>query len=178
MCREDELQRQRRRPAVTEPLAHSPKRFTRHALLELVLAATPHTVVLLGDVDELEVDRERSDHRGLLVEREPAHGTTQLVARRAFASLPRQQADLLLGGEQLLAALLDQQTTEHVAEEPNVTPEPRVRAHRPILTARNGRAPPTRAASSLEGLAGFERRIADDDWCGACGPVCETEVAR
>src|SRR2546430_1625258 len=99
-------------------------------------------MVLLRDVDELEVDGERTDHRRLLIERERAHRVPQLHARRTLARLPREQADSLLGGEQLPPLLLDQHATEHVTEKPNVTPEPRVRAHRPILTARSGRTPP------------------------------------
>ena len=98
--------------------------------------------MLLGDVDELEVDGEGPDHRRLPIEREQAHRIPQLVARPTLARLPREQPDPFLRGEQLLALLLDQYVTEHVTEKPNVTPEPRVRAHRPILNARRGRTPP------------------------------------
>src|SRR5436305_827884 len=56
--------------------------------------------MLLGDVDELKVEGEGADHRRLLPQLEPANGFAQLVTRRAFPRLPREQADPLLGVEQ------------------------------------------------------------------------------
>jgi nitrogen regulatory protein PII len=82
--------------------------------------------VLLGEVGELEVEGERPEHRGLPVGIEGAHGFAQLVARRAGAGGAREVADPLLGLEQTLAFLLDEDAAEDLAEQANVAAERRV----------------------------------------------------
>ena len=69
MCRQDELERQRRRLAPAEPFKGVLQGLARHAFLSLVLAPPSRAVVLLRDVDELEVDRECANNRRLLLER-------------------------------------------------------------------------------------------------------------
>ena len=87
------------------------ERLARHPALVLVLPPASQPVVLLGDVRELEEERERPQHRGLPLEVEAAD---RLLELRAIARLTRvagEAADPLLQLEQLLALLLD----EHAA---------------------------------------------------------------
>ena len=109
------------------------ERLPRHPALVLVLAPPPQPVVLLGDVGELEEERERPQHRGLLLELESADRLLELRAIARLAGDARQAADLLLERQQLLALLLDEDLAEHVAEQADVGAELRVgSAHRPV----------------------------------------------
>ena len=102
------------------------ERLARHPALVLVLAAAAQAMVLLGDVRELEEDRERAQHRGLLLEREGADGFLELRALARLARVTRETANLLLQHEQLLALLLDEDVSEHVAEQADIGAERRV----------------------------------------------------
>jgi hypothetical protein len=85
-------------------------------------------VVLLGDVDELEVQRERADDRGLLHRLEVANRLTERIARRTLSRLARQQANPLFGVEEIRPRLLDHDAAEYVPEESDVPPKPGVGA--------------------------------------------------
>ena len=102
------------------------ERLARHAALVLVLAAAAQAMVLLGDVRELEEDREGPQHGGLLVEREGADGLLELRALARFARVTCEPADLFLQHEQLFAFLLDEDVSQHVAEQADVGSELRV----------------------------------------------------
>jgi hypothetical protein len=132
MRREDELDgdvggRPRKRfavdPGLLETRERLRQRLARDALLMLVLAPAPQTVVLLRQVREREVGGERSHNRSLCVEVEPAHGLAELVARLTGAARARQCPDPLLGLEQRLAFLLDENAAEDPAQETDVTAE-------------------------------------------------------
>jgi hypothetical protein len=93
-------------------------------------AAAAHPVVLLGRVDELEVQGERPDHAGLERDVEPVDDRLDLalagVGLRALgvgAERPVQQPEPLLHVQQLLAALLHQHLAEQVPEQADVTAE-------------------------------------------------------
>ena len=55
-------------PGLSQARDRIGERLARHPALVLVLTAPPQTVVLLGDVRELEKDRERAQHCSLLLE--------------------------------------------------------------------------------------------------------------
>src|SRR5262245_10692977 len=83
-------------------------------------------MMLLGEVRELEVEPERPQHFRLPFERERPHRGRQLRARSRLtlgASLPRERANSLLLGEQLLPFLLDDDAAEDLAEQADVPPE-------------------------------------------------------
>ena len=87
-------------------------------------------MVLLGRVDQLEVDREGPDDPGLGGHVEPLDDLVHLALAlggvaplRVGAQGPVQQPQALLGREQLRAALLDQHPPEEVAEQPDVAAE-------------------------------------------------------
>ena len=137
--RQDELERDRRGRAPLDA-GRVPARAKRERLasdsrgmplLALVLAPAAHAVVLLGDVRELEVERERAQHRAPGVRgRAPRTASRSSSPRRALAAQPRaRRADPLLVGEQLLALLLDEHLAEHVAEQADVAAQRRVGAH-------------------------------------------------
>jgi hypothetical protein len=92
----------------------------------LVLPPAADAVVLLREIDQLEVERERPQHQALPVDVERSHGGPQLVARSARPGGAGEAADSLLGGEQVLALLLDKHAPEDVAEQANVAAERRV----------------------------------------------------
>ena len=102
----------------------------------LVLAAAADAVVLLGRVRELEVEREGAEHLGLVVRLERADGLAHDRRVADLARLPRGGADLLLGGEELLALLLDEHLPEQRAEQADVAPQRAVRLLEPRLVAR------------------------------------------
>jgi hypothetical protein len=92
----------------------------------LVLAPPPQPVVLLGEVGELEVEGERAEYLRLALERQRGDGRGQLGAGRRPARRPRppgELADPLLGREQLLPALLDEDAAEDLAEQADVPPQ-------------------------------------------------------
>ena len=105
------------------------ERLPRHAPLGLVLAAAPDPVVLLGDVDELEEERERPQHGRLPLEAEPGDGGAERLARAAGAGVAREGADPLLVVEQVLALLLDEHAPEQVSEQADVGAESGVGRH-------------------------------------------------
>jgi nitrogen regulatory protein P-II 1 len=92
----------------------------------LVLPPAAEAVVLLGEIGELEVEGERPEHGRLPVGIEGAHRFPQLVARRAVSRGAGQVTDPLLGLEQILPFLLDEDATEDLAEQANVAAERRV----------------------------------------------------
>ena len=88
--------------------------------------------MLLGDVRELEVERESAEDLRLLVEIQRRDRLRQLgphLGVPALACPPRDVADLLLARQQLLALLLDHHAAEQVAEEADVPAERRVGGH-------------------------------------------------
>ena len=112
------------------------ERLPRHAPLVLVLAPAPQPVMLLGDVRELEEERERAQHGGLLLELQRVDRLLELRAVARLAGVASLAADALLEREQLLSSLLDQHLAEHVAEQPDVGAQLRVgRAHTATLVA-------------------------------------------
>jgi hypothetical protein len=94
--------------------------------LALVVPASSDTVVLLGDVGELEEEGERGQHRrlGLHVEVRDCRLEHGVVA--ACPRVARERADPLLERQQLLALLLDEHLPEQVPEEVDVGAEPLV----------------------------------------------------
>src|SRR5207247_1463931 len=102
------------------------KRLAWHALFVFVLAPAPEPVVLLREVGDLEVERERPQNLGLPVERQRADRGRERGPCPRAAGAPRaagQLADALLVGEQVLAALLDEHPPERLAEQADVAPE-------------------------------------------------------
>ena len=99
------------------------ERLARHASLVLVLAPPSQPVVLLGDVRELEEERERAQDGGLLLEIELADRLLELGAAARLPRLAREPADPLLQREQLLALLLDEDLPEDVPEQADVGAE-------------------------------------------------------
>ena len=86
--------------------------------------------MLLGEIGELEVETERAEDLRLALERKLADRSRQISARPGAARpprLPRECPDTLLVGEQLLAFLLDEDSPEDLAEQPDVPPERRLR---------------------------------------------------
>src|SRR3712207_4469553 len=83
-------------------------------------------MVALGDVDELEIHGERAHNAPQLLQ---AHGVDSppesLVQFRVVikAQALAKEPDLLLGLEEVLAFLLDQDPTEHAPEEVDVPPQ-------------------------------------------------------
>ena len=89
--------------------------------------------MLLGDVRELEVEREGAEHERLPVERQRRNRLSQLRERRvvALACLARELPDPLYELEQPLGLLLDEHLAKEVAEQPDVRPDRGIRsAHR------------------------------------------------
>jgi hypothetical protein len=148
-------------PGALEPRERLGQRLEWRSLLVLVLAPPPQAVVLLGEVRELEVERERSQHLGLSLERQLGDRVGQLRPRACCAARPSgagELADALLGGEQIGPALLDEHPPERLPEQPDVPPKRRVglgagggqapiRLCNTVLLAR--RAAPFRAGCSL-----------------------------
>ena len=83
-------------------------------------------MVLLGDVRELEVEAEGSEHGRLPLERQGADGGGELRARARLThrpGSPRERADALLVREQILPFLLDEDAAEDVAEQADIAPK-------------------------------------------------------
>ena len=75
--------------------------------------------MLLGEVRELEVERERPQHVRLPLERKGCDGGLQPGAGRRTAggaSATREPADVLLIGEQAFAALLDENAAQDLTQ--------------------------------------------------------------
>jgi hypothetical protein len=95
----------------------------------LVLAPAAQSVVLLGDVRQLEVQAEGAEHLPLALEFELRDGVPQFLPPRGAAlraRLARQPPDPLLLVEQLLPLLLDEYPAEDVAQQADVAAERRV----------------------------------------------------
>ena len=102
------------------------QRLAWHAALVLVLAAAPETVVLLGEIDELEVHAERPQDERLALRIEARDRPSQPLALRGAAGCTRGAGEvpyLLLEVEQGLPFLLDEDATEDRSEEANVASE-------------------------------------------------------
>ncbi len=102
------------------------QRLARRVTVVLAGAAATDAVQLLGEVDELEVERERAQHIGASARVEPLDELVQLgaigdAAPTRGAQLAAQQANALLDGEQVLVALLDDDSAEQVTEHAHVT---------------------------------------------------------
>jgi hypothetical protein len=130
MCGEDELERD---PAsdlvaghVIEPGEGLLERLGEHALLVRVDAAAADAVLLLRDVRELEVGRERAQDARLALERELAHRCGEVVLRAAGPRRACEAAQPLDVVEQALVLLLDEHAAEQVAEQADVPPKRRV----------------------------------------------------
>ena len=83
-------------------------------------------MVLLGEVDELEVERERPQDVRLPLGRQGSDRLLEPRPRGRRAARPRatrEVADALLGLEQPRPALLDEYAPEDVAEQADVAPE-------------------------------------------------------
>ena len=86
-------------------------------------APPPQTVVLLGEVGELEVEREGAEHVSLAFERQRGDGGRKPLVRDLAAGTARERSDALDVVEQPRAALLDEDATENVSKEADVAPE-------------------------------------------------------
>ena len=95
----------------------------RLLILRGVLAAAAQAVMLLGDVDQLEVEAERSENVGLIARRQRPHGVANSVDVAGRARIARAQPDPFLRLEQLIAFLLDEDLAQHRAEQANVAAE-------------------------------------------------------
>ncbi len=94
-------------------------------------------MVLLGDVRELEEERERPLHGRLALEPEPGDRVTEPGPRAALARSPGQRPHALLVVQQRLPLLLDEHAAEHIAEQPDIGPKCGVGGHgAPTLLAR------------------------------------------
>ena len=115
-------------------------RDSRGALLILrgVLPAAAQAVMLLGDVDQLEVETERPQNVGLIDGRQHPHGVADGPGVVGFARIARTQPDPLLRLEQLVPFLLDEDLAQDVAEQANVAAEWGVRL-RTCVRAHGGR---------------------------------------
>jgi hypothetical protein len=78
--------------------------------------------MLLGDVDELEEQREGAQDGGLALEADPLHGGTERRSRPAGAGVARERAESFLVVEEILSLLFDEHAPEQVAEETDVGP--------------------------------------------------------
>ena len=106
-----------------EPGDRVVERLRGHPLLELVGAEPAHTVMLLGDVRELEVQPEGPQHARLALERQRLHRLLELLVWRPGARLACERPHPLDVREQRLALLLDEDAPEQVAEQADVPAE-------------------------------------------------------
>ena len=79
-------------------------------------------MVLLGRVRELEVQAERPQHSRLDVARKLPYGVPDVRRVAVLPSEARARADVLLGGEEVFALLLDEHAAEQRAEQADVSP--------------------------------------------------------
>ncbi len=98
------------------------ERLRRNALLALVLAPPADAMLLLGDVRQLEIEREGPQHARLPLDRQRGHTLDQLVVRRPGAGRARECPHALDVLEQRLVLLLDEHPPEQVAEQADVAP--------------------------------------------------------
>ena len=130
-------------PAAVELRERVGERLARDPPLGLVLAPPPDPVVLLGDVDELEEQRERPQHGALALRPERRDRLAERASRAAGARVAGERADPLLLVEETLALLLDEHPAEQVAEQAHVGTESGIGRHSKSLVARR-RASPSR----------------------------------
>jgi hypothetical protein len=107
------------------------ERLPRRLPLALVLPPAAQSVMLLGEVGELEVQPESAQHLRASLVGKSAYGFCEVGARPWLprgARLARELADPLDVGEQVLALLLDEDTPEDLAQEPDVAAEGRLGA--------------------------------------------------
>ena len=150
---QDELDRHRRGrsrellgadPGLGEQPERLVQRLARRAALPLDLATTSDAVMLLGDVREVEVHRERPQDDRLGLDRERRDGLGELGGSLCVAASPEpgEPSDPFLEPVGRLAFLLDEDVTERVAEQPDVCSQSRVECllrgatHRPTLSVR------------------------------------------
>ncbi len=79
--------------------------------------------MLLGDVDQLEVETEGSQNVGLIAGRQHPHGVADGVDVAGCTRVARTQPDPFLRLEQLVSFLLDEDLAQHRAEQTNVAAE-------------------------------------------------------
>ena len=91
-----------------------------------LLEAPADAGLLLGNVRELEVQREGAQDTRLALDRERRDALEQLVVRRACAGGAREGADALDVLEERLVLLLDEDAAEQIAEQADVAPQGRV----------------------------------------------------
>ncbi len=110
---------------VPKPRERVGERLARRDALLGVLAASPQPVMLLGDVRELEVERERAQDELLALDGQRRDRLMHLARRVAFPRPPREQANLLDRLEELGALLLDEHLAEDRPEQTDVSPQRR-----------------------------------------------------
>ena len=146
--REDELDPQPRSggldlglvdPAPVQLRERIGERLAWNPSLGLVLAAPADPVVLLGDVDELEEQRERPQDCALPLGAERRDRSTESASRAARARIARQRPDSLFLVEELLALLLDEHAPEQVAEQAHVGAEGGIGRHEKSLEGQESR---------------------------------------
>ncbi len=122
----------RRNAAGFEPLERLGQRLAGCLPLSLVGAPATEPVMLLGDVGELEVEAERAQDLRLARDRESAELPGQLgspVLVTGGPDVAGEQADSLLGLDQLGAFLLDEHPSEQLPEQADVAPQRGFRVH-------------------------------------------------
>ena len=135
------------------------ERFSRDPALGLVRAQAPDPVVLLGDVGELEEECERPQHGRLAFEPESGDLGAQRLPRAAGSpGIAGERPDPLLGVEQVLPLLLDEDAPEEISEQADVGPERAVCGHAVSLNA---------AVGGARRLGGCGRRISHPKRGGA-----------
>jgi hypothetical protein len=129
--------------------------LARDLALVLVLAQPAQAVVLLGDVGELEEQPKRPQRGSLPLDREPRHALGECTAGGlvAFPAAARERAEILLEVEQPLPLLLDEHTTEQLAEQPHVGAQTLIPLHETRLTS-----PPVPLARHPTSPLGFATR--------------------
>src|SRR5262249_43307172 len=127
MRRQHELHRRvaSRLAEVAEALLGIGERLGWETPLALVLRPSPDAVVLLGDVRELEVDREGAQDERLLAQVETGDERDELPHRLSGTAAPgpRELARTLLELENTRPLLFDDDGAERVSEQPNIAPE-------------------------------------------------------
>ena len=127
-------------------------------------AAAADPVLLLGDVRELEVERERAQHARLPLERQRRDRGREVVVRGPAARGAGERPDALDVVEERLVLLLDEHPAEQVAEHADVAPERGVGGGvldgHPASVGRNGRKTAQRwrsdAGPALASKHGFD----------------------
>lgn len=98
--------------------------------LVLVVTQASHTVMLLGDVDQLEEEREGGEHRPLRGHVQTGNRAFEPRAVAAATSVARQRAYPLLERQERLPLLLHEHPSEEVTEQTHVGAQALVAARR------------------------------------------------